>query len=1119
MARFKFHFISITLFFLALIFAGRFPAHSDSSKNSKISRPVYDASYRSSSTAHKVIVQANERELRDSILREGGSIIADYGAFALMSAPGDTGNQVSLQSVSGSTVRDDMNLLLLRAHTFDTTLAGSEVTTSSTGDAEPADEQLYIVQMVGPIKKDWVNELESATEVVSYIPNNAYLIRANAESLARINNLKSAGNSFIQWTGAFKPDYKIAPEISFDSDEEITATIQLVTTNRTANEIEDMAAESSASVIEQPAAVLNYTNVRVKVRPSRLAEIARKSNVVWIEPWTAPVLHDERQNLIVSGQYTGNQLNPPGYLAWLTVKGLATTPDFIVDIADTGMDTGNLDPQVLHKDFLNPAGLARVAYARYVGLPGVEGTSNDTLGHGTLNAAIAGGYNITSGFPYKDDNGYSLGLGVHPFMKIGISRIFAPDYTNPPVLTLVDMMYRDGARISSNSWGAYDNSYTTDSQAYDSMVRDARRGEAGNQEMTIIFSSGNKGAGGNLTIPGNAKNTIMVGASENLRPGLDGCRVDVDGGDDINSIIDFSSSGPSADGRIKPDIIAPGTHIQGARSQDRFFTAGGVCGPGNYPTGQTLYTWSSGTSHAAPAVSGAAALVRQFFQQSVGHPPSPAMTKAFLTNSTTYMTGFRANDNLPGNSQGWGLLNIGRSLDNAPRMLVDQDQVLANTGQVVTVTGRVVDPTKPFRVTLAWTDAPGPTSANPVVNNLDLQVVIGGKTYLGNRFSGSVSVEGGTADNLNNIEGVWAPAGASGDFTVRIVAANIAGDGVPGNSDTTDQDFALVIYNATNEGGGGGGGGGGPVDSPPTVNLTFPQGGERLTVGNIVRILWNASDDKGIQSQRIDFSTDGSTFNTIGAVDGKARSFDWRIPSVPTPFGRIKITALDGINLPVSSVNAQAFVVVNGPPDNAPPQVLLVSPNTKTTVGGGQSLRINWKETDNVGVIQRVIELSVDAGSTFQQIISLTAPSSGENQTYDWLVPIDMFSEKARVRVTVYDGAGNTATVTSGGNFDVWPLPIITGVDFNDGDKPELEISGRNFRNDNTEIFVDGKELKKVFYEDKFKEGNGSSRKVFSKDKKVKKRVPLHEDVVIEVRTKTTSQMSPPFTYRRRRPN
>lgn len=1118
MARFKIHFISISLFFIALILAGQFPAHSDSSKKSKSVRPVYDASYRSHSSTHKVIVQSNERELRDSILQAGGSVIADYGAFQLMNSPAEAANQVSIQSVSGSTVRDDMNLILLRAHTFDTMLAGSEITASSIGDAESSDQQLYLVQMVGPVKKEWVNRLASEAEIVSYIPNNAYLVRANPAAIETINNLKSSGDGFVQWAGAFKPDYKIAPEISFDSDEEITVTVQMVNSPNTSNEVQELTLASSALLMDESASVSNCTNVRLRVRPSRLAEIARKSNVLWIEPWSTPELHDERQNMIISGQYTGNQLNVPGYLSWLGTKGLATTPDFVVDLADTGIDTGVLDPQVLHKDFLNPAGLARVAYARYVGLPGVEGTANDTLGHGTIDAAIAGGYNVTAGFPYKDDAGYSLGLGVHPFMKIGVSRIFAPEYTNPPLVTLVDMMYRDGARISSNSWGAYNNAYNTDSQTYDSLVRDARRGEAGNQELAIIFSSGNKGAGGNLTVPGNAKNTIMVGASENLRPGLDGCQISTDGADDINSMIDFSSAGPTADGRIKPDIVAPGTHIQGARSQDRAFTAGGVCGPGNFPTGQTLYTWSSGTSHAAPAVSGAAALVRQFFQQSVGHPASPAMIKAFLTNSTTYMTGFHANDNLPGNNQGWGLLNIGRALDNAPRILVDQDQVLGATGQTVSITGKVVDPTKPVRITLAWTDAPGSPTANPVVNDLDLQVVIGGKTYLGNRFSGAVSVEGGTADHLNNVESVWVPLGTSGDFTVRVVATNIAGDGIPGNSDVTDQDFAIVIYNASTENGGGGGGGG-AVDSPPTVNLTFPRGGEKMTVGNVVRILWDASDDKAIQSQRIDFAADGTTFNTIGAVNSAARSFDWRIPSIPTPLGKIRVTALDGVNLPVSSINSTPFEIAAGPPDNTPPQVLLISPNTQTTVGGGQMLNINWKESDNIGVIQRVIELSTDTGNTFQQIISLTAPSSGQNQTYDWLIPITLATDKARVRLTIYDGSGNAASVTSSGKFEIWPLPIITAVEYNEGDKDELELSGRFFRKGETEIYVSGKKLKKVFFEDKFKEGDGTYRKVKSKDKKLTKRVPLREDVTIEVKLPATNQSSPGFAFKRRRQN
>ena len=1116
MARFRSHLTTITFFILAIMFSGWSASRSDSSRERSRLAPIFDASYRSPSAAHKVIVQANEVGMRDSILAEGGSVIEDYGAFTLMSAPDSSANRVSLQSVSGSTVRDDLNLLLLRARPFDTT-AGEPVYLSSLGEADASDQQLYLVQMVGPVKENWVSELESAADILSYIPNNAYLVRASAAGLARINNLKSADRGFIQWMGAFKPDYKIAPEISLASDQELSVTVQFVRGSDTEGDIEKLRMNSSVSLIGEPSNVLGFTNVHVRVPASSVAELARKGNVTWIEHWSAPELLDERQGLIVAGSFSGNQLNQPGYLAWLRAKGLATTPDFIVDVADSGLDRGLLDPAVLHKDFLNPAGLARVAYARYFGDSDDPIPASDSAGHGTINSAIVGGYNVDSGFPYTDGEGYSLGLGVHPFAKLGTTRIFAPDYTNPSLPAMVDMMYRDGARISSNSWGSYNNNYTTDSQTYDSLVRDARRGEAGNQELTVIFSSGNRGAGGNLTSPGTAKNVIMVGASENLRPGSDGCRVDTEGANDINSLIDFSSGGPTNDGRRKPEIVAPGTHIQGARSQDRGYTGGGVCAP-NYPLGQTLYTWSSGTSHAAPAVAGAAALVRQFFQQSVGHPPSPAMVKAYLSNSTTFMNGKNAGDNLPGNNQGWGLLNIGRALDAVPRMLVDQDQVISNTGQAMTVHGRISDPTKPFRVSLAWTDAPGAPSANPVVNDLDLQVDVGGKTYLGNRFTGSVSTEGGTADHLNNIEAVWTPDGTSGDFTIRIVGANIAGDGVPGNSDTTDQDFALVVYNAQAQGSGGGGGGG-PVDAPPTVNLKYPNGGEKLVVGSILRILWDSADDKGIQSQRIDFSADGSTYNTIGAVDGKARTFDWRIPAITTPFGRIRVTALDGVNLPVSSASAGGFEIATGPPDNSPPQVILLSPNTQTVVGGGLVMNIKWKESDNVGVIQRVIELSTDNGGSFQQIINLTAPSSGELQSYDWQIPAALFTDRAKVRITVYDGSGNSAAITLAGKFDIWPMPIITDVSYNDGSKPQLEISGRNFRNDEIEIYVDGKQLKKTRWDDKFYEGNGMSRKVFSADKKLNKRVPLHQDVMIEIKVPKSGQVSPAFEFRRRRLN
>lgn len=1108
MARHFYRTIAVMVSVFALMFVGNLGASSDSS-SSRTNRIVFDASYRSRTSSHKVIVQANEPELRDSILAEGGSVIEDYGGFVLMSSPGAVAERVSTQSSSGSTVRDDLNVLLLRAGAFDTTEVEA-ASASALDEPNFADKQLYLVQFVGPIKKQWVNELKSYADVVSYIPNNAYLVRANADGLARINDLKSVSGSHVQWTGAFKPSYKIAPEIPLDSDDEVTSTIQLVSTSDTASEVQDLIARES-SLIEPPSPVLNYINIRVKVQARRLAEIARISDVVWIEPWTEPALHDEKQGLILAGKLTGSETTASSYLAWLQSKGIGSTPDFIVDVADTGIDQGSLDPEVLHKDFLNSAGLARVAYARYIGAFDQDAIPLDYPGHGTINASIVGGYNVDSNFPYVDPDGYRFGLGVHPYARLGVTQIFAPQYTNPSFPVMLDRMYGDGARISNNSWGTYNNSYTTDCQTYDSLVRDAQPAVQGNQEITVVFSSGNKGPGGNLTSPGSAKNTIVVGASENLRAGVDGCAIDSTGADDINSLIGFSSGGPTTDGRTKPDICAPGTHIQGARSQARGFNASGVCGPGNYPTGQSLYTWSSGTSHAAPAVSGGAAIIRQLFQQSIGHAPSPALIKAYLTNSSSYMTGVQAGGNLPGPNQGWGLMNLGRALDGISRLMINQDQILSNTGQVITVQGKIADPSKPFRVTLAWTDAPGTPSANPQVNDLDLQVDFGGQTYLGNHFSGSVSVPGGTADRLNNLESVWAPAGASGDFTIRIVAANLAGDGVPGNGDLTDQDFALVVYNVQSQGSG-------TFDSPPFVSLTSPMGGEHFTVGNIIRIQWSASDDKGIQSQKVEFSPDGTTFSQIATLDGNARSYDWKVPGWPTTAARIRVTVLDGVNLPVSSVTRSAFEIVNGPPDTTPPSVTLLSHNGVDPVGGGLASSISWRESDNVGVLRRVIEVSLDNGITYQQIVSTTAPSSGDTQSYDWQVPAAMVANKAKVRITVYDGAGNSATAISRKYFEIWPMPIINDVFFTEAEKPNIELAGRNFRIGETEIWVSGAHLKKIQYQDRYFTGNSTYKHISSFDKKLNKRVPDRTLVKIEVRLPRTGQVSPAVEYKRKRP-
>ena len=176
------------------------------------------------------------------------------------------------------------------------------------------------------------------------------------------------------------------------------------------------------------------------------------------------------------------------------------------------------------------------------------------------------------------------------------------------------------------------------------------------------------------------------------------------------------------------------------------------------------------------------------------------MTKAYLMNSTTWMTGTGANDNLPSNNQGMGRLNLERSFDTVSRLLVDQIRTFDNTGDTYAITGNISDNTQPVRVTLAWTDAPGATFGAAWVNDLDLEVTIDDGTgpvlFRGNVFNNDVSQTGGAADGNNNVESVWLPAGTTGTISVTVRASGINGDGVTNHGDGTDQDFALVVYNA-----------------------------------------------------------------------------------------------------------------------------------------------------------------------------------------------------------------------------------------------------------------------------------------------------------------------------------
>ena len=743
--------------------------------------------------------------------------------------------------------REKPSLILLNAGAVDT--AEPPAANRSSIDASGG-KRMRLIKFAGPIQPSWYAMLRnSGVTIVDYIPHFAYLVYGDADSLQRLSGEAARADSPITWQGAYLDNDKIDPGVYRSRTDLLTElgaenfAVQLIQDDEANRATLDLIETFRTSPIVNQWDFRHYRNIIIGLSEEGIRQVAARPDVISIQPELPMRKLDERQNRIISG-YVASGLPAPGnYLTYLSSKGFTQAQfdasNFTVNISDSGVDNAVTGPTQDPNHFSlrrlgEPNGATRFTYARLVGTPNVGSTIQGCDGHGMINATIIGGYvpdgNPFNTFPHADASGFRWGLGVAPFVKLGSSVIFDPNnFTNPNLVALEEQAYADGARISSNSWGNGVNSYGVNAQTFDGIVRDALPNAVGNQEYTVIFAAGNNGIGANTVgNPGVAKNVLTAGASENVNPfgGADGCGTTDAQANNALDIIPFSSRGPAADQRKKPDLMAPGTHVSGGNAQETnvspvsgngddlaCFAAGGVCaGPGGadfFPAGQEWYTASSGTSHSTPAIAGGAALVRQYFINKGMLPPSPALTKSLLMNGAAFMSGAGANDDLYSNNQGMGLMNLDRvfsSVDGvASGNSVIRDQLPADTftasGQTRTFSGSF-DSSKPFRVTLAWTDAPGPTSGNAFVNNLDLEVVINGTTFLGNVFTLGNSTVGGTADIRNNVESVFIAPTNTGviSYQITVRGTNIAGNGVPGNATSLDQDFALVASNVTSAG-------------------------------------------------------------------------------------------------------------------------------------------------------------------------------------------------------------------------------------------------------------------------------------------------------------------------------
>ena len=430
--------------------------------------------------------------------------------------------------------------------------------------------------------------------------------------------------------------------------------------------------------------------------------------------------------------------------------------------------------------------------------------------------------------------------------------------------------------VTNNSYGSpfmcdINGRYAAASAEIDDMANDY-------PTLLHIFGAGNFGTNGCDPYPSgfntissfwqSAKNTMCIG-----------------GTNDSMEVQTFSSKGPAKDGRIKPDIVAMGLEVTSTW-------------PNN------IYSYNSGTSMSAPAVTGGAALLYQRYRQlHNGADPRNGLIKAILCNGATD----RGNPG-PDYSNGFGVMNLLRSIDMINKQHHFNNDARHNTSRTHTIT--VPTGTAQLKVMLYWND-PGasPLSKYALVNDLDLEVVTPASNtvlpYILDTVAANVNnpaVRG--VDHTNNIEQVVIDQPATGNYSIRVKGTTVA--------QNPSQEYFLV-YDII----------------PVSLTLSYPVGSESMVPGESVKISWEAygNTDKTFNLQ---FSPDngGSWTDIATNVEAARRIYTWQVPSIVTTKALIRIvqnsTGLTStsrpftiIGLPVislSAVQCPTYVAVNWTP-------------------------------------------------------------------------------------------------------------------------------------------------------------------------------------------------------------
>ncbi len=637
--------------------------------------------------------------------------------------------------------------------------------------------------------KTWLQS--KGFQVLRYLPDDAVVVRASA---AQIIELAEENKDRILGVTVYQPTWRLNEQVL----QSLTAQPFSTRDSLTSFEILCFNAQDANSVFTQLVgpefrqASVDGRLVNVVTKLEMARELARWTGVEHIQfrPKVS-LMHiqlldrtSEDSNLRASAgrALAGDYTDLNGFETGTKVMNMEAAWNAgyrgagqIVSFADTGLDRGTIETVSVDFSTAVSSGLNFGLGAK---------TWADPMGHGTHVAGSIAGRGTFSGGKLQ---------GAAPQAMLLPEGMWSPileNLTVPPKLEkLFGGALQGGAQLHSNSWGSPANL-----GAYDNMAVQVDEFSWNNLNFLPIFAAGNSGVdknkdgvidAGSVSTPGTSKNALTVGASENLlstggiQRKISELRNAADNwgaepisssklSDNVNGVAVFSSRGPTRDGRLKPEIVAPGTNILSARSHET--GAQELWGAYNAD-----YTYSGGTSMATPLAAGAAAVIREILvkEQRITNPSAALVKAAMMVMATDmapgqYGTGATQElKNRPENNQGYGKVDLQRFLSlKSTAKFIESAGVGAGESlafKMPTSAGQKVS------AVLVYTDAPGsPAASQALVNDLDLS--LNGKSandHINNHEYGETISSGG--DVTVNVSGTRVPMGKAGKQPFALV--------------------------------------------------------------------------------------------------------------------------------------------------------------------------------------------------------------------------------------------------------------------------------------------------------------------------------------------------------------